>query len=609
MERSKKLFSILKETFGYNDFRFEQKNIIETITSKQDTLAIMPTGGGKSLCYQIPALYFDGLTIVISPLISLMEDQVNALRQHDISSAFYNSTLSAKERNIIENQIRDNELKLLYIAPEGILNDYIINLLKQTTVSLFAVDEAHCVSQWGHEFRSDYTNLYRLKQEFPEVPTIALTATADENTRKDICSQLNLQTPKTYISSFDRPNIKYMIHERINEVKQLNDFITAEHKEDTGIVYCLSRKKVERISDELCKLGFNAVPYHAGLSPETRSHHQNLFNTSDTIIVVATVAFGMGIDRPDVRFVAHLDLPKSIEGYYQETGRAGRDGAASNAWMIYGLQDVVKLSRMIEMGEAQETYKIFSKGKLDSMLSLCETNECRRIPLLRYFGKDLSEACQNCDTCLNPPDMWDATLYARQLISTILRTEEKFGAAYIIDVIRGSKNQKVLNWKHDKLSVYGIGREMPKDTWNSIIRQLLNQGYLTIRNYEYRSLGVTEKSRPLLKGEVELFLRKQIHKRGKFKDPASAKKSKSIEHLDELQTSLFNKLKTLRTRLSSENKVPPYVIFADKSLSDMCQLMPRNKEDMLMVHGVGEKKFDKYGSMFMEEIILFDSCK
>ena len=590
-----KLYSILKETFGYDEFRLEQHGIINSILDGKDTLAIMPTGGGKSLCYQVPALFLKGVTIVISPLISLMQDQVTNLAESGVPAVFLNSSLNYKQASEAKKRVLSGEVKIVYVSPEGILSPALIDFFHQVRISLIAIDEAHCVSQWGHEFRPDYTRLGELKEFFPFVPIIALTATADSKTRDDICSQLKLNNPKVFISSFDRPNIKYLIADRTDEMKQLNNFIQNYHPDDTGIVYCLSRDKVERVAKALKKLGHPAVPYHAGLPQEIRQKNQELFNTEERIIVVATIAFGMGIDRPDVRYVAHLDLPKSIESYYQETGRAGRDGKPSTAWMIYGLQDVVKLSQMLETTEADAQYKKIARYKLDSMLALCETANCRRTYLLHYFGEKLHANCGNCDTCLEPPVQWDATVDAQKIMSTIYRTQQTFGAGYLIDVIMARKNPKILERGHDTLSVYGIGKDKPKEHWDVLLRQLLNQHFVSIKSWEYRSLGLTSKSLEILTGKSKLFLRKQEFVSKKL----SRKKTVSSAPVEE---GLFHSLKTLRTKIAKEKKVPPYLVFSDKSLQDMCHLQPRNEEDFLLVHGVGQKKWENYGPDFLQVI-------
>lgn len=601
--RNEQLHHILKETFGYSSFRFDQLDIINSILDGRDTLAIMPTGGGKSLCYQIPALFHEGVTLVISPLISLMQDQVMNLKEYGVKSVFLNSSQSYKEQGQAKSQILSGGAKIVYVSPEGILGGGLRAFFDQIKISLIAIDEAHCVSQWGHEFRKDYIRLGELKSLFPDVPVLALTATADSKTRMDIASQLELKNPNIFVSSFDRPNINYMIHERNDEIKQLDMFINQNHPDDTGIVYCLSRDKVERVASSLNKLGHRAVPYHAGLSQNERSLNQELFNTEEKIIVVATIAFGMGIDRPDVRFVAHLDLPKSIESYYQETGRAGRDGKASSAWMIYGLQDVVKLSQMLETTDADETYKKVARFKLDSMLGLCEAANCRRKYLLNYFGEATSDFCGNCDICLTPPKLWDATVDAQKILSTIYRTGQNFGAGHIIEVLRGSKNSKVIDRNHHLLSVYGIGKENPKEHWDSVLRQLLHMNYISIKNWEYRSLGLTSRSQEILTGAKKLELRfQEIQSK-------SEKTKKKVEHRGSAEGSsdLLSALKELRFSIASEKKVPAYVVFSDRSLQDMCALQPRDPSEFLLVHGVGQNKLENYGKEFLAVIGKFTS--
>jgi len=594
-----KLLTILKDNFGHKNFRFVQEQVIESILSGVDTIAIMPTGGGKSVCYQIPALYMNGLTVVVSPLISLMQDQVLNLTQNGIKGSFLNSSQSYEEKEKVKRDIISGNSRILYISPEGLLAGALEAFRGQVEISLFAIDEAHCVSQWGHEFRSDYMQLGILKDKYPEVPILALTATADEKTRSDIALQLKMKNPKIFVSSFDRPNINYKITDRIDEVKQLIDFIKKNHPDDTGIVYCLSRKKVEKIADELKKAGFNAYPYHAGMDSERRAKIQTKFNREENIIIVATIAFGMGIDKPNVRYVAHLDLPKSIEGYYQETGRAGRDGEESSAWMIYGLQDVMKLSQMLENSDAIESYKKVARAKLDSMLSLCESINCRRQFLLSYFGEKLNEPCGNCDACLEPVESFDALIESQKILSTIYRTGESFGAGYVIDVLRGSENEKVRMRGHDKLSCYGIGKDRPKTFWNTLLRQLLSEGHIQIKNWEYKNLGLTQKSGALLKGQ-DVFMMK-VHKE---KTSPSKRTSKEIVSTHGRED-LFESLRSIRLNLSKENNIPPYLVFSDKSLHDMCQLLPRDKSEFLMVNGVGQSKCDRFGDEFIREISKF----
>ena len=595
--RDSKLHDILKQTFGHSDFRFDQLDIINTVLDGKDALAIMPTGGGKSICYQLPALYNDGITLVVSPLISLMNDQVVGLREYGVSACFLNSMQDIRQRQEAEDSILSGEVKLVYVSPEGLLSGYLLNFFRELDINLIAIDEAHCVSQWGHEFRRDYTRLGELKDIFPDTPVLGLTATADAKTRADIVSQLRLDNPNIFVSSFDRPNIKYSIYERGNEIIQLHDFIEKHHKKDTGIVYCLSRKKVEKVAYELEGFGHKTVAYHAGLPKDVRTQAQDAFNRDDNIIVVATIAFGMGIDRPDVRFVAHMDLPKSIESYYQETGRAGRDGRPSNAWMIYGLQDVIKLSRMLETTDASEAYKKVARHKLNAMLSLCETTLCRRQYLLNYFEEEATDACANCDTCLEPGETWDASIDAQKVLSTIYRTGQIFGAGHIVDVLRGSKNAKILERGHNKLSVYGLGKEKSKNHWNVVLRQLLNMQYIAITNWDYGNLALTEKSREILKNEKAFKMRK-------FTETATRKSKSKARTITSThgRDALFEELRDLRFSIASEKNVPSFVIFSDKSLHDMCHLMPKNREQFLLVNGVGESKCENYSEDFLKVI-------
>lgn len=589
---------VLNETFGYQSFRFQQKEIIQSVLDGKDTLAIMPTGGGKSLCYQLPALCSEGLAVVVSPLISLMQDQVMSLNQYGVEAGFLNSSLNSQEQFQVIEKLRKGKIKLLYVAPERILSGSTLTLLQSISLSLIAIDEAHCVSQWGHEFRKDYRRLHELKNHFPEVPVIALTATADERTRKDIVAQLGLNKPMEFVSTFNRPNIKYMILEKENEIKQLHQFIQENHPKDTGIVYCLSRKKVDQVTESLQKLGYKAVAYHAGLSAGARAKGQKRFDREEGLIVVATIAFGMGIDRPDVRYVAHLDLPKSIEGYYQETGRAGRDGLPANAWMVYGLSDVVKLSSMLELTEAEQSYKKVARHKLDMMLSLCETTRCRRQVLLEYFGESSPNECGNCDACLEPAELRDATIEAQKFLSAVYRTGQTFGASYIVEVLRGSRSEKVLQRKHDAISVHGIGSDISRNEWNRIIRQLLNLGYIQIKDWEYKNLSLTEKSRELLRSQAKFHIRKVIETATSI---TKSKKKAAIENTHG-RDDLFEALRKLRKELAQEGGLPPYMIFSDKTLHDMCHLLPREKDDMLMVNGVGQNKFERFGEPFMQII-------
>ena len=586
---------ILRNTFGYRDFRGDQQDIINHVLAGNDALVLMPTGGGKSLCYQVPAMIRPGTGIIISPLIALMQDQVSALLQLGIRAAFLNSTLPAQTVRETEQGLLNNEMDLLYIAPERLLQERTLALLERTQLALFAIDEAHCVSQWGHDFRKDYLALDQLEQRFPSVPRIALTATADERTRFEIRERLGLEQAKVYISGFNRPNIRYRITTRLEERKQLLQFLETEHQGDAGIVYCLSRKKTESVADWLTAQGRTALPYHAGLESRVRYRHQQRFLQEEGIIIVATIAFGMGIDKPDVRFVAHLDLPKSIEAYYQETGRAGRDGAAADAWMVYGLEDVVKLRQMLETSDAEETHKRVERYKLDSMLGLCEITSCRRHALLQYFGEESPARCGNCDTCLHPVETWDGTTAARKALSCVYRTGQLFGARHLIDVLLGKENDKVRKFGHQRLSTFGIGEELGMEQWRSVFRQLIARGFLSVDLKGFGSLLLTDQSRPLLQGEAQVFLRKDDR----------IKKTPRKQRKTPLQVSdpeLFEKLKACRKQLAVKQGLPPYVIFHDSTLVEMTQRLPSGPDELLQVSGVGAHKLEQYGETFLAVI-------
>jgi len=587
------LESILQSTFGYATFRPSQKEIIETIINGNNALVLMPTGGGKSLCYQMPALAMRGCGVVISPLIALMQDQVDALRVVDVNASFLNSTLSAAETKQIETDLLNNNLDLLYIAPERLKTDRTMELLQKAEISLFAIDEAHCVSQWGHDFRSDYLRLSVLNDLFPNTPRIALTATADERTRIEIAKCLTLENATHFVTSFDRPNIRYRITLKNSPRNQLLKFLKEEHPYDAGIVYCLSRKKTEETASWLSAEGFNALPYHAGLPTATRSNNQAAFLREEGIIVVATIAFGMGIDKPDVRFVAHLDIPKTVESYYQETGRAGRDGEAANAWMVYGLQDVIKLRQMMQTSEGSEQYKRAEQYRLNSMLGLCEITSCRRQTLLNYFGEELDEPCGNCDTCLEPVITWDGTEAAQKALSAAYRTGQRFGANHLIDVLEGNSTAKVIQFGHDKLPTFGIGTELNGNGWRSVFRQLVARGYLTVDVEGYGALLLDEQARPLLRGEQKIELRKDTHK---------ASKSKQVRQkplADNINPELFEALRARRTKLATQQGVPPYVIFHDKTLLEIAEYMPQDMAQFSQINGVGDRKLEKYGEEFL----------
>ena len=587
---------ILKSIFGYDNFRHDQQEIIETLLNGDDALVLMPTGGGKSLCYQIPALVRDGTAIVISPLIALMQDQVDALRQLGIKAAFLNSSLTLNEAFLIEQQLLNGELELLYVAPERLQNTAMLDLLDRSKLALFAIDEAHCVSQWGHDFRTDYQQLKLLHQRYPSIPRIALTATADQRTRDEIISQLQLDNARVFLTSFDRPNIHYAISEGNNAKQRLWAFLEDNHPQDAGIVYCLSRKKVEETAEWLAEKGRTALPYHAGLPAEVRHKNQQSFLRDEAVIIVATIAFGMGIDKPDVRFVAHLNLPKSIEAYYQETGRAGRDGAPANAWMAYGLQDVITLRQFMQDSNADEAHKQMEHHKLESMLGLCELITCRRQSILSYFDEVSLEPCGNCDNCLQPPAKWDGTESAQKALSCIYRTEQRFGVNYIIDILQGKIDDRIQRNGHDKISTFGIGKDMPVSEWRSLFRQLIALGYVDIDVDRHGALCLTEKCREVLRGGQKLELRKQLKQEKTTRDN---KKKSNIRPQDH---PLWDALRALRTTLAEEAGVPPYVIFHDATLQEMLKKRPSSKQELSRISGVGEQKLARYGQAFLAEI-------
>jgi ATP-dependent DNA helicase RecQ len=582
---------ILQHTFGYPAFRGHQAEVIAHVAEGGDALVLMPTGSGKSLCYQIPALVRDGVGVVVSPLIALMQDQVAALAELGVRAAFLNSTLSAAEAARTEQMVRDGELDMVYVAPERLLTERCLSLLEASPLALFAIDEAHCVSQWGHDFRPEYIQLSVLHERFPHVPRIALTATADKLTRAEIITRLSLDTARVFTSSVDRPNIRYRVVEKDNGRKQVLDFIRSEHAGDAGIVYCLSRKKVEETAEFLSSHGITALPYHAGMTAEKRQRHQQRFQREDGVVIVATIAFGMGIDKPDVRFVAHLDLPKSVEGYYQETGRAGRDGLPANAWMAYGLQDVVQQRRMIEESEADEDYKKVQMSKLDAMLGFCETSECRRMRLLAYFGES-GAPCGNCDTCLNPPESEDGTIAMQQLLSCIYRVGQRFGAMHVIDVLRGDATDKVLHWQHGELSTFGIGKDRSAQEWRAIIRQAIALGLVVVDHGSFSALKLTSASRAVLKGEQAVSLR-EYHKAAKGK---KVKKTAAIlADLPADSLPVFERLREWRRETAASHGVPAYVIFHDATLKEIARVRPGSLAELRGIAGVGERKLDAYG--------------
>ena len=593
MKRAKQ---ILKSLFGYDVFRHSQEEIIQTLLDGDDALVLMPTGGGKSLCYQIPALVREGTAVVVSPLIALMQDQVDALKQLGVKAAFINSSQTNSETKEIEQQLLGGELKLIYIAPERLLMQKMLSMLGQCHIALFAIDEAHCVSQWGHDFRQEYQQLKILHEQFPLVPRVALTATADQRTRDEIISQLGLDNAKVFINSFDRPNIHYAISEGNNPKNRLWEFLKQHHQDDAGIIYCLSRKKVEAIAQWLSDQGRDALPYHAGLSQQVRQRNQQRFLRGEGVIIVATIAFGMGIDKPDVRFVAHLNLPKSIEAYYQETGRAGRDGQAANAWMAYGLQDVITLRQFMQDSKADEAHKRVEQHKLESMLGLCELISCRRQAILAYFDEDSDSKCGQCDNCQNPPAQWDATEDVRKALSCVYRTGQRFGVNYIIDILLGKLDERIEKNAHDKLSTFGLGQHKTGLEWRSIFRQLIALGYIDIDVTRYGALCLTESCRTLLKGEEALALRQYEQPIEKDK---SSKKKQAVRPQDE---GLWTALRALRVRLAEDLGVPPYLVFHDATLKEMVKKRPTAIVKMALISGVGEQKLERYGDDFIAEI-------
>jgi ATP-dependent DNA helicase RecQ len=590
-----KALNVLSTVFGYQTFRGAQREIVEHVVAGGDALVLMPTGGGKSLCYQLPALLREGTALVISPLIALMQDQVAALRQLGVRAAFLNSTLDSRAAAAAERALRDGALDLLYVAPERLVMPRMLELLQQSRIALFAIDEAHCVSQWGHDFRPEYLQLSLLHERFPTVPRIALTATADLQTRIEIRHRLALDDARVFISSFDRPNIRYTIVDKQDARQQLLRFIREAHTGDAGIVYCLSRKKVDETAAWLATQGVPALPYHAGMDATSRADHQARFQREEGIVMVATIAFGMGIDKPDVRFVAHLDLPKSIEGYYQETGRAGRDGIVADAWMAYGLGDVVQQRRMIEQSEGSEEYRRVSFAKLEALLGLCETAGCRRVRLLDYFG-EASEPCGNCDTCLDPPQTWDATDAARKALSCIFRTGQRFGSRHLIDVLRGHATERVAQWHHEELSVFGIGAEFDEATWRDVFRQLVTLGFARPDHAAYGALRLTETSRPVLKGEQRIDMRRIAPRKGKS---ATVRRKAGADGLSAADAALLERLRTWRSEQAREQSVPAYVIFHDATLSAIAAAHPRDMVDLSSIHGIGARKLERYGPALM----------
>ena len=598
---------ILHTTFGYPAFRGDQEAIVDHVIGGGDALVLMPTGGGKSLCFQIPALARDGTAIVVSPLIALMQDQVEALLQLGVKAAFLNSTLDARSASQLEQRLLNGELDLLYVAPERLLTSRFIDLLGRTTISLFAIDEAHCVSQWGHDFRPEYRQLSMLHERFPDIPRIALTATADAPTRKEIVERLALESARQFVASFDRPNIRYRVVQKHEPRKQLLEFLT-DHEGDAGIIYCLSRKKVEETAGFLITEGVKALPYHAGLDTSVRATNQQRFLKEDGVVMVATIAFGMGIDKPDVRFVAHMDLPKSMEGYYQETGRAGRDGQAANAWLTYGMADVVMLRQMVDGGEASEERKRVERQKLDALLGFCESTRCRRQTLLQYFGEAMPKPCGNCDNCLEPPATWDGTTAAQKAMSAVYRTGQRFGVVHLIDVLLGKNTERVQQFGHDQLSTFGIGSDLTEVAWRGVFRQLTASGLLAVDVEGFGGLKLTAESRDVLKGGKTVTFRVEEIKKatrktkktafGETRESASGGRAVrgNVRPEDER---LWEALREERLKFSREQNVPPYVIFHDATLMEMLKRRPKDLAEFATISGVGANKLERYGKAFL----------
>lgn len=590
---------MLRDIFGYNRFRGHQAEIIHRVTVGEDAFVLMPTGSGKSLCYQIPALLRPGVGIIVSPLIALMENQVAALREAGVRAGMLNSSLTASQQAKTLADLRDGSLDLLYIAPERLLTEPVLALFDGLPLGLFAIDEAHCVSQWGHDFRPEYLGLSLLHERYPSVPRIALTATADERTRREIIERLNLGDAAIFLGGFDRPNIRYQIESRDNGKRQLLRFLQEEHPTDSGIVYCLSRKKTDETAQWLTESGRLALPYHAGMDQDDRRRNQTRFLTEDGIIIVATIAFGMGIDKPDVRFVAHLDLPKSIESYYQETGRAGRDGLPANAWMVYGMADAVTQRSFIDGTDAHDAHKRIARGKLDALIGLCESLGCRRQALLQYFGDVPTEPCGNCDTCLTPVEAMDGTLVARKLLYLVRASGQRFGAKYLIDILLARPEPRIAQFGHESLSAYGKGKELTDKQWSSVIRQLVSLGFLAVDSERYGSLTLTEASAQILQNGTTIQLRKEEPKR---RSRPERRARGGGNKLSGPVQELFEALRAKRRAIALEHNVPPYVIFHDSTVVAMAESRPASLEEMRHIAGMGERKLEAYGEIFLEVV-------
>ncbi|MDR7097872.1 ATP-dependent DNA helicase RecQ [Lysobacter niabensis] len=594
---------LLRRIFGHREFRGEQAQIVEQVANGGDALVLMPTGGGKSLCYQLPALLREGCGIVVSPLIALMQDQVEALRQLGVQAAYLNSSLDAAEAGNVERQLLNGELDLLYVAPERLLTPRFLSLLDRARIALFAIDEAHCVSQWGHDFRKEYRELTVLHERWPQVPRIALTATADEPTRQEIAERLALEDARRYVSSFDRPNIRYRVVQKDSTVRQLRDFLH-DHRGQSGIVYAFSRKRVDSVAGQLRELGFDALPYHAGMDAASRAANQRRFLQEDGVVMVATIAFGMGIDKPDVRFVAHVDLPKSVEGYYQETGRAGRDGEPAEAWLCYGLGDTINLRQLILQSEAGEERKRLELRKLDALLGYCESTACRRQSLLGWFGEAHAGACGNCDNCLEPPQSWDGTIAARKALSCVYRSGQRFGAAHVIDILRGVSTERVQQFRHDQLSTWAIGSDLDERQWRSVFRQLVAHGLLEAD--VHGALLLTEGAGPVLRGERSLHFRVEQPKQPRRRRDRTTAASDQEFDLPPDALVRFNALRSWRANTAREQSVPAYVIFHDSTLRAIAMNAPEDLDELARIPGIGAGKLDRYGEDVLQQ--LFDAA-